>query len=125
MLSKFWRVSLLLLIITSCNSSPEIPGLDLDKWNSSEVCSDYRIEGAEIIEANEEVLLSLTQAEIEGLFGVVPRHQLWNRNEKFFYYPVTKDCSEGVEDTNLFIRFDALGRAKEVLVLIDDSIANQ
>ncbi len=109
-----------LLLFSACTSSVEIPGLDIEKWNSSEVCSDYRINGATLIEANDEVLLSLTQADIESIFGVAPRHQLWNRNEKFFYYPVTKDCGEGISNTSLFIRFDALGRAKEVLVLLDD-----
>lgn len=102
----------------SCQSDPIIEGFDSDKWKSATICSDERIQLAELIEANEAKLLSFTQPEIEALLGPAPRHELFNRNEKFFYYPIQKDC-EGAVDRSLFFRFDALGRTKEVIIVFD------
>jgi len=68
---------------------------------------------------NEPALLSATQPDIEALLGVAPKHELHGRNEKFFFYPLKKDCPDSSENQSLFLRFDALGRTKEVLIVLD------
>jgi len=50
---------------------------------------------------------------------VAPKHELHGRNEKFFFYPLKKDCPDSSENQSLFLRFDALGRTKEVLIVLD------
>lgn len=110
---------ILLLISVSCSSKVEIPGLDTEKWQNAEVCSEYRIEGARILEANEEFLFGLTQVELATLLGSAPKHQLSSRSEKFYFYPITEGC-DSLENTALQFRFDALGRAKEVMVVLTD-----
>jgi hypothetical protein len=115
---KVLRSFIALSILTSCGPSISIEGFDKDVWQSAPVCSEERIALAMLVEANETDLLSATQPQIEALLGPAPRHELFNRNEKFFYYPIEKDC-QGSQDRSLFFRFDALGRAKEVIIIFD------
>ena len=61
---------LLLVIFSSCYSIPEIHGFDAEKWRNSKVCSNYRIEGAKLLEANERNLQGFIQKEIDELLGV-------------------------------------------------------
>ena len=115
---RFISLVLLALAIQACSNYPEISGFDKEKWLKSEVCSKEKVALAKLIEANESKLLSYTQPDIEALLGLAPRHELFNRNEKFFYYPIEKDCPGSV-DRSLFFRFDALGRTKEVIIVFD------
>lgn len=116
----FRIISVLTLVVFlyACHSSPDIPGFDKEAWLTASPCSKEKMDMAELIASNEELLLSYTQPEIEALLGSAPKHELFNRNEKFFYYPITKEC-EGTPDKSLFLRFDALGRAKEVIIIFD------
>ena len=115
---KHISASLIFIVLISCQSKKRIEGFDSEIWKNSAVCSEERISLAELIESNEEQLLSLTQPEIEELLGPAPRHELFNRNEKFFYYPIEKDCGND-DNRSLFFRFDALGRTKEVIIVFD------
>jgi hypothetical protein len=112
-------LALVLLVISACQKSPNVPGFDTDKWKAAAVCSNERMDLAEVIVKNEASLLSATQPDIEALLGVAPKHELHGRNEKFFYYPISKDCLDSTENQSLFLRFDALGRVKEVLIVLD------
>lgn len=108
-----------MLLLASCTSAPQIEGFNKDAWTASALCSEERIALARLVMDNEEKLLSYTQPEVEALLGSAPRHELHGRNEKFFFYPIAKNCPDSVPDQSLFVRFDALGRAKEVLILLD------
>jgi len=110
---------LLLSLISACRQDPSVPGFDTEKWKAAAVCSDERMVLAEIIVKNEAALISATQPDIEALLGVAPKHELHGRNEKFFYYPLTKDCGNSTSNQSLFLRFDALGRAKEIMIILD------
>ena len=116
---KYSYLLLSALLLGCSQSNVEIPGFDIAAWNSSAVCSTVRMEGAAVIVENEDLFLGKSQPDIEALFGQAPRHELWMRNEKFFYYPLTREC-EGEPDKSLFFRFNALGNCKEVLILLDD-----
>ncbi len=93
--------------------APEIEGFDSDSWEKSlEECDNYRKENAfRLTSQNGDPLLTKNQNEIKSLLGNPSRHRLFNRNQKFFYYNL--DCNN---DQVLSIRFDALGRVKEVMV---------
>jgi len=112
--------SLLLVILCSCYSVPEIEGFDSDKWKASTICSDYRTETANLLEKNEQQLQGFIQKEIDELLGVDRQHQLDKRNGQFFLYPVTVSCADSIPNTSLSLMFDALGRVKEVQVVLVD-----
>ncbi|MFT6135241.1 MAG: hypothetical protein ACJAZM_001735 [Cyclobacteriaceae bacterium] len=93
---------------------PNIEGFDSDEWEQSlSSCDSYRMEQAENLIKQKEALLTSNQNEITALLGNPSLHKLFNRNQKFFFYQL--DC----ENTRrLAIRFDALGRVKEVQIEI-------
>ena len=100
-------------MLGACYSPPAIEGFSSDKWeNALTECDGYRISGADSILKNKEQLLLKNQNEIRELLGAPARHQLFSRNQKFFFYEL--DCKK---TTELSIRFDALGRVKELQVL--------
>ena len=86
----------------------------------SKVCDKDRIEAAKLLEANEQKLQGFIQKEIEELLGVDRRLELGRRNGQFFYYPITIDCADSIPNTSLSLMFDALGRVKEVQVVLVD-----
>ena len=111
---------ILLLFLMNCHGTPKIDGFDPTKWQSSKVCSEYRINGAVVLESNEHKLQGMIQKEIESLLGKSPRLELGKRSEQFFKYPITKNCDDSTANTSLSFRFDALGRVKEVQILLED-----
>ena len=107
-------------ILCSCYAVPKIEGFDQDKWKSAKVCSDYKIEAAELLVANELTLQGEIQKEIEEMLGKTQKHELGKRSEQFFFYPITVDCGDSIPNTSLSLRFDALGRVKEVQLVLED-----
>lgn len=109
-------LSFSILVLSGCYSIPEIDGFDADMWKSGEInCEDHRIKQAEVLVSQSEKLLSEGEAEIKGLLGKPSEHELYNRNQKFFYYNLTdQDCPSA---KRLSIKFDALDRAKEVRII--------
>ncbi|MFY0686054.1 MAG: hypothetical protein JXQ90_02765 [Cyclobacteriaceae bacterium] len=112
---KYFPILVTLLILSSC-TKVEIDGFDKELWSKSiQSCDGYRFEICEkIILPKKNEVLGLNQNEIKSLFGAPPRNELYERNQKFFFYPV--DC-EGKQ--SLSVRFDALGRCKEVAIVIN------
>jgi len=106
-----------LLTLVGCHSTPELEGFSTEEWDKATLCSEERNKLAHKLEQQEHKLLGKVQTDIEALLGVAPRHELSSRNEKFFYYPINKNCDKPAQ--SLLVRFDALGRVKEVLVVLD------
>jgi hypothetical protein len=106
-----------IVLLYSCYQVPTIQGWDPSRWSAmKENCEMDRIDLAEnILMVNKANLLGVTQNNIENLLGNPDRHELYDRNQKFFYYSL--DCEKGKE---LSIRFDALGRVKELQILLLD-----
>jgi len=113
-------IYLLLPVLVSCYSVPKVDGFDSTKWKTSAVCSDHKIQAAKLLEANESELQGFIQKEIDDLLGVDRKHQLGKRNGQFFLYPITVDCGDSIPNTSLSLMFDALGRVKEVQVVLVD-----
>ena len=97
-------------------SIPEINGFDSEAWKKSAAsCDSSKINQAIILIEQVDELLSEGEAEIKGLLGKPDEHELYNRNQKFFYYNLNdKNCPE---PKRLSIKFDALDRAKEVRIM--------
>ena len=102
---------LTLLFLIGCYSAPKIDGFDQQQWfNSLTECNDYRMLISDsIFKGSQSPLLTLSQNELQELLGKPDQHQLFNRNQKFFYYSLNCD-----KTYQLAVRFDALGRVKEV-----------
>ncbi|WP_370086704.1 hypothetical protein [Ekhidna sp.] len=112
------------LLLSSCYSTLTIDGFDKEKWTNYEAnCSSYRIEASSLIIENQEILLGATQNEVESLLGKAKEHELYQRNQKFFHYRLTPPDSCVQQETIEFlsIRFNAIGRANLVQVMLRES----
>lgn len=99
-------------------------GFDKDKWMSYEDnCSTYRLEVSDLIIEKQDVILEGTQNEVESLLGKPEEHELYDRNQKFFHYRLTPPDSCNDEEILKFlsIRFNAIGRANLVQVMLRDN----
>jgi hypothetical protein len=111
----------LISILSSCVKTIEIKGFDKDRWDKALTdCSDYRIEIADHLVTNKSFMLESTQEEIQKLLGQAEEHELYSRNQKFFHYRLSPpdNCGESTNPKYLTIRFNAIGRASEVQVII-------
>lgn len=117
---KIHLLLVILLTLSGCYSIPEIPGFEKEGWQAAlSDCSGNREEMATILVANEEKLLAEGQAEIKALLGQPEEHELYNRNQKFFYYDLSKAGCQPIQ-RRLSVRFDALDRVKEVSIIVAD-----
>lgn len=71
---------------------------------------------AQFIIENQDKLLGEGQAEVKGLLGQPDEHELYRRNQKFFYYDLTP-TKDICQYRRLSIRFDALDRVKELMII--------
>ncbi|MEP4531600.1 MAG: hypothetical protein ABJ004_00845 [Cyclobacteriaceae bacterium] len=114
------KYSLLLLVVFcfSCYPKIKIEGFDGEKWKQPiTTCQEDKIGLAELVVANQGNVLGKGQAEIKQFLGQPDEHELYRRNQKFFYYNLTAgDTCENLRVRRLSVLFDALDRAKEVMV---------
>lgn len=105
-----------LITLQGCYSIPNIEGFDSAQWNKKlKSCNDNRLSQAEILIEQADKLYAEGEAEIKTLLGNPSEHELYERNQKFFYYNLTpENCPEG---RRLSVRFDALDRVKEVMII--------
>lgn len=118
-MSKYLSFTGIILLLTSCYSVPEIDGFDKEEWLADfESCEDTKLALARTIIAHQELILGEGQAEVKALLGQPSEHELYRRNQKFFYYNLTptQDSCE-ITGQRLSIRFDALDRVKELMII--------
>lgn len=114
----------LLLVLSSCYKTLSLEGFDKEKWNKGVTeCNTYRLEIAPLLMEKQDVILEGTQNEVESLLGQASEHELYQRNQKFFHYRLTPndDCGDFKNVEFLSIRFNAIGRANEVQVVVRDN----
>ena len=108
------------ILIISCGSEPILQGFDNQKWQEDkDGCDKQRITLTDEIVNRKDELVGLNQNEITAIFGKPNRHELYSRNKKAFVYFVNggPDCLQPKEiPGKLVIRFDGIGRAKEILL---------
>jgi hypothetical protein len=104
----------LVVLLFSCYHAPKIKGFDRKKWLQGLVeCNNYRtIKGAPLLMNQKEIILGSNQNEILALLGSPTKQRLDKRNRKFFFYQL--NCEN---TTELGIRFNAIGAAKEVMII--------
>lgn len=109
------RTSLIVFsaLLYSCYSTPTIEGFDPEEWNQEINCESNRLGSARLLLTHEEELLALNQNEITALLGKPDEHELYDRNQKFFYFNLTEKC-DSLPIQRLSFRFDALGRVNEI-----------
>lgn len=107
---------LLTLILSACYRAPKVPDFNKEEWiNLKGSCDTPRVSMAEQIRESFDLLKGASQNEVRVLLGKPDRHQLYLRNQKFFFYDL--QCPEyGAPKKQLRIRFDALGEVREILV---------
>ena len=104
----------MVILLFSCYHAPKIKGFDRKKWQQDLVeCDNYRtVKGAPLLINKKEIILGSNQNEIIALLGSPTKQRLDKRNRKFFFYRL--HCKN---TTELSIRFNAIGAAKEVMII--------
>ena len=112
------RLIILLTFLCACYGVPEVPGFDPGEWNAEISCTQDRLDQAHLLVNHSQLLLSCNQNEITNLLGEPDEHELYNRNEKFFFYDLSLPC-DSIPQKRLSLRFDALGRMKEIMIAVE------
>ena len=103
----------LLTCLIGCYSAPEIEGFDSDQWKAAlQDCDSGRTEQVDLLMDQVDKLKGKGQNSIQQLLGKPTRHELYKRNQKFFYYDLSCDGAANAEQIR--IRFDALGNLREI-----------
>ncbi|WKK80459.1 hypothetical protein [Marivirga arenosa] len=114
-LSKLF-LGLFIMSILSCESLPQLEGIDLDAWKQDQDgCNENRIKQIDLLLSQKDKLKGLSQNEMIELLGVADKHQLYERSQKFFIYYLepNENCSNYSEGylKALYIRFNSLDQA--------------
>lgn len=114
-------VLLSLVLLFSCGTPmPTLDNIDTTRWKDDRNgCKGDRKEMVEVIRSQREKLLTLKEMQIVQLLGRPDGNELFERNQKFYTYNLTPGKNCGLTDstaTQLEIRFNAMGIAKEVQV---------
>ncbi len=112
---------LLILTVLMCSCYPKISieGFDNEAWQKPiETCDDNKESLAQLLIMQQDKILGKGQAEIKELLGQPSEHELYRRNQKFFFYILTPadTCKNVMIQTKLSIKFDAIDRAKELMI---------
>lgn len=116
---KFF-IPLLLALLTACYSKPEIEGFDEDEWKTEiKNCKQSKVAQARLLIENKAQLLGKGQSKIKSFLGKPHANELYQRNQKFFYYRLTPpdSCANVDKELMLSIRFDAIDRVKELMII--------
>lgn len=118
------RLVLLLLSICACvscgNPLPTLENFDSAVWKDDRNgCKGSRREMAASLEQQKGKLLALKEMQIVSLLGRPDGNELYERNQKFYYYNLTAGTACASQDPTrlkLEVRFNAMGVAKEVYI---------
>jgi len=115
------NIFILLIPLTFyCTPLPELVDFDAELWKSDKGgCNNSRFEQINSLMDQKDKIMGLDQPHVVKLIGNPDEHELSNRLQKFFIYYITggKECNNSKNrTTKLSIRFDALGKANEVVL---------
>jgi hypothetical protein len=104
----------MLLALACSRPTPELKDFDAAAWKADrQGCTGQREAQLASLLQQREQLKALTELQIVEVLGRPNRNELYKRNQKFFRYHV-RGCSAVAPARQLTIRFNAMGRAKEV-----------
>ena len=108
----------LISILWACDRPlPILEGIDIIHWkNDKNGCRGDRVTMIKPLQEQTNKLKGLTEMQIIDLLGRPDQNELYSRNQKFYYYSLEpgKACGQGIEPRRLSVRFNAMGRAKEI-----------
>ena len=112
------------LVAFSCGKPlPDLSPIDLSLWKEDKGgCKNIRANFLTDLASQKDELKGLSEKDIIGLLGRPDRNELYKRNQKFYYYDIEpgKTCDTLATNQQLILRFNAMGRAKEVAVEMVD-----
>jgi hypothetical protein len=112
-------IILLFIALLACNKS-ELNDFDSEIWiDDPNGCKGDRVTLVNSIIEQKEVFVGNSQTQVTRILGKPDRHELQSRNKKTFIYFLEDgpECkSESDNPSKLLLRFDALGRVKEVVL---------
>ncbi len=118
MLNKY--LILIIFLLLGCGQGFKLDGFDQEKWQLDvDGCNLDRLTMTDSIMARKSALIGLSQNEIIDVFGKPSRLELYSRNKKAFVYFISGGpaCDDKNESNKKFIiRFDGVGRAKEIIL---------
>jgi hypothetical protein len=107
-------------IISSCGKPlPDLSPIDLAQWKEDKGgCQNIRNRFLIDLTSQKDELKGLAEGDIIKLLGRPDRNELYKRNQKFYYYDLEpgRSCDSIISNQQLIIRFNAMGRAKEVAI---------
>ena len=108
-------------LLAGCSpDAPTLDGFDRAAWTSDKNgCAGKRISLADTLSNQREALLAQPEAGILTAIGKPDLIELYKRNQKLYHYFLSggPGCSDSVQvPSQLVIRFNAMGRAKEILL---------
>lgn len=115
--SRIWF--LCFIVLTACSSQPiELKGVNIASWKGdTNGCNNLRRQWVPLILDQKEKILAQTESSIIQLLGKPDGIELYDRNQKLYHYQVSPSSACLQKDslnTELLIRFNAMGRAKEI-----------
>lgn len=107
--------------LTGCTpQAPALENFDAQAWKEDRYgCDQKRKAQLASLLNQKEKLLALDEMEIVNTLGNPDQHELYTRNQKFYYYfiePSSRCDSTVTQAKRLTIRFNAVGLAKEINV---------
>ena len=117
-------LGLSLLVLTACDGpAPELPGLDAEAFRADRRgCAGYRDEHRLILKSLTPRLLGLRERQITRMLGRPDAAELGDRGQRVYLYSLTPGpaCGahgRGLEPTLLRVRFNAVDKVSEALVM--------
>lgn len=112
------------LVAFSCGKPlPDLSPIDLLQWKEDKGgCKNLRANFLPDLISQKDELKGLSESDIIELLGRPDRNELYKRNQKFYYYDIEpgKPCDSVAHNQQLILRFNAMGRAKEVEIEVVD-----
>jgi len=106
-------LSLSLPLLIGCYRTPQIDGFDSTRWKTSIAdCNNYRLQHVDLLLESADQLKGTGQNGMQQMLGKPARNELYERNQKFFYYNL--NCGKNEPAQQLCLRFDALGNLREM-----------
>lgn len=117
--SFVWSI-ILLGMMSSCGSSPELKGFDAQIWKQDKKgCQHQRIQLIDTLLAQKDQLLHLTPNATIRYLGNPDEQELYEHRQRFFKYFIDPAPSCSAQDSLhrfLQIRYDALDKSSEIVV---------
>jgi len=111
---------LLIPLTFYCTPLPVLVDFDAELWKSDKGgCNGSRFGQITSLMDQKDKIMGLAQPQVVKLIGNPDEHELSKRLQKFFIYYISggKKCQDTQSSkTKLSIRFDALGKANEVVL---------